>query len=156
MSAARVIHFGQDECYRTPILRGAGYDVEQCTSIPELQQALKADDDAELICISESYEQPREDALATSRALSSAPVVLFRSTAHRYMADSFDLEIDPLDSPEVWLVHMGSLIDRSRAIRHASKELVARSRKLGAESAAEVARSRDLRARIADQRNKKE
>lgn len=122
MTAARVIHFGDDECYRTPIMRAAGYEVELCTCIPELQAALKSGEAADLICISESYNQPREDALAISRAMSGAPVVLFRSTMHRYISDRFDLEIDTLATPEVWLVHIGKLILKSQAMQGRSRE----------------------------------
>jgi hypothetical protein len=155
MSAGRVIHFGPDECYRTPIMRAAGYDVTQCDSIDELQSALKSSDATDLICISESYQQPREDALAISRTMSTAPVVLFRSTMHRYISDRFDLEIDTLATPDVWLVHMKSLIERPRAVRERSQEMIGRSKKPNAESAVAVAESRVLRMRIAGERDKR-
>jgi hypothetical protein len=155
MSAARVVHFGQDECYRTPIMRAAGYDVAQCESIQELQTVLKSSEAADLICISESYHQPREDALAISRALSRAPVVLFRSTMHRYIADKFDLEIDTLAAPDIWLVHMDTLIAQSRMLVQRSIELQSASKRLREESAAAREKSQALRARIAEERGKR-
>lgn len=156
MAAARLIHFGEDECYRTPIMRGAGYNVEQCESIPDLQQALKSPETTDLICISESYHRPREDALAISRALSKAPVVLFRSTMHRYIADRFDLEIDTLAEPEVWLLQLDGLIEESRKNGDPSRQTTTASQKLREESAAARKQPRAFRAPSAEPKREEE
>ena len=116
MEARRVLHYGADSSFRTEVLRFAGYDVEECTCAAEFVRRLRSGWNADLICITESPDAPAEGALAMANSFSSAPVVLFRVSNHSYIQRTWDLEVQPLTSPSVWLKDVATLVSR-RPIR---------------------------------------
>jgi hypothetical protein len=56
---------------------------------------------------------PRE-AVAIARKCSSLPLILFRNNSMAYEESGFDLVVDCLTPPELWLNELNSLIVRKR------------------------------------------
>jgi len=145
--AARVIHFGPDDCHRLMVLRSAGYAVDNCNSLVQLRSSLVAGGGADAVLVSDGDGIAPETAIAVARSHSSAPVVLFRSTSLSYRDSGFDLVVHSLTPPEVWLNQVDALIARSVELRAESDALVTESRQLRRESAATVIQSRAQRER---------
>ena len=113
---ARVIHFGTDDCHRLMVLRSAGYAVENCGSLGQLRACLADDSAADALLISDSEGISLREAAAFACAHSSLPVVLFRNTNLAYDESGFDLVVQCLTPPEVWLNDLDALIERSRSV----------------------------------------
>ncbi len=133
MSAARVLHFGEDECHRLIVLRQAGYDAALCHSAPQMiRQLQQADFDAVLF--------PRVPAkrllLSELRASTIVPFVLFGYPLDPSHPAPFDLVIDPITDPGIWLRQLSLAIDLARKIRERSALVHSESATLRAESAA--------------------
>jgi hypothetical protein len=111
--AARVIHFGPDDCHRLMVLQSAGYVVEDCLSLGQLRASL-AGDEACAVLLSDGDGVAPEEALALARDCSSAPVVLFCGTNRDYEDAAFDLIVHSLTRPEVWLCEVDALIAKRR------------------------------------------
>ncbi len=111
---AKVIHFGTDECHRLMVLRSAGYAVENCASLAQLCACLAAGEPADAVLMSDSDHATPREAVALVRALSDLPVVLFRNTNIAYEESAFDLVVQCLTPPEVWLDQVDALIERNR------------------------------------------
>lgn len=126
--AARVIHFGPDDCHRLMVLRSAGYSVDGCNSLNQLRASLVSGADAVLMSDAEGIAP--QDAVALARMQSSAPVVLFRSTNLSYEDSGFDLVVHSLTPPEVWLNQVDALIAGTRTLQAESKALIGESREL--------------------------
>jgi hypothetical protein len=107
--AARVIHFGPDDCHRLMVLQSAGYAVEDCLSLGQLRASL-AGDEADAVLLSDGDGVAPEEAVALARGCSSAPVVLFCSTNQVYEDAAFDLVVHSLTRPEIWLREVDALI----------------------------------------------
>jgi FixJ family two-component response regulator len=101
-SAAHILHFGIDDRYRIMVLRSAGYLVQDCSSPKELLRLSESEIHRDLICVSEDPELPPLEVLAIAREKCNALVVLFRNTSQAYPFH-FDLEIENLSPPAVWL-----------------------------------------------------
>jgi len=145
--AARVIHFGPDDCHRLMVLRTAGYAVDNCNSLIQLRSSLLTGGGADAVLVSDGEGVAPETAIAVAKSHSSAPVVLFRSTNLSYQDSGFDLVVHSLTPPEVWLNEVDALIARSLALRAQSEALVTESRQLRRESVVSVVRSRAERER---------
>jgi hypothetical protein len=153
--AARVIHFGNDDCHRLMVLRSAGYAVNGCASLTQLRASLLMER-ADAILLSDGEGVAPEDAVALARNCSSAPVVLFSGTNRAYDGDAFDLVVHSLTPPEVWLDEVDALIAKSRVLGGRLAVLSRKSAQLREESAqvvdkyhSERIRSRRERARNA-------
>ena len=112
--AAKVIHFGADDCHRLMVLRSAGYFVDDCQSLVQLRNRLAKDDAADALLISDAEGVEPNEAIALARTHPSAPVILFRSTTLAYQEAGVDLIVHTLTPPEVWLPEVDALIERSR------------------------------------------
>jgi hypothetical protein len=110
--AARVIHFGPDDCHRLMVLRSAGYTVESCLSLGQFRAFLLAavETDAVLLSDGDGDGVAPDQAAALIRDCCSAPVVLFRSTNRAYEEAAFDLVVQSLTPPEAWLREVDALI----------------------------------------------
>lgn len=154
--ATSFIHFGEDLCFRLPVLESAGYSVAECHSIELLSAALGQNPEAVLL-----GEEPKvlaEAAAILTRSRSAASLILFRSEVDSFTAGDFDLIIPSLTSPEEWLSEIADLLQRSRTIRAESQTLLRASSSLREDSAAvrkavteERARSIRERSRAAGQ-----
>ena len=140
--AARVIHFGADDCHRLMVLRSAGYSVDDCRSMVQLHDRLAKGDATDALLMSDAEGVEPNEAIALARTHSSAPVILFRSTTLAYQETGVDLIVHSLTPPEVWLPEVDALIERSQAVRARSEALAGHSTQLRRESAAAVERSR--------------
>jgi len=117
---ARVIYFGSDDCHRIMVLRSAGYTVEECSSLVQLRASLAAGEPADAVVTSDNDGVSPHEAAAIVREHLSLPVILFRNTNMAYEDSKFDLVVQCLTPPEVWLSDVDALIERSRAgLRHA-------------------------------------
>ncbi len=112
--AARVIHFGPDDCHRRMVLQSAGYFVDECGSLGELRSRLLSGAAFEAVLMSEVEGLTPGDAASIARMHSCVPVVLFRGTNLTYEESKFDLVIHALTPPEEWLTEVEALIERGR------------------------------------------
>lgn len=132
--AANVIHFGEDVCFRLPVLESAGYSVAECHSVELLSAALGQNPEAVLL-----EEEPKaltEAAAILIRSRSAASLILFRSEVDSFTAGDFDLVIPSLTPPEEWLSEIATLLERSHSIRMESQTLHRESSSLRQDSAA--------------------
>lgn len=136
MAAARVIHFGPDDCHRLMVLRSAGYAVDDCRSLIQLRTCLTSGDRADALVTSDAEGVEPTEAIALAKTRASIPVVLFRSTTLAYENSSVDLIVHCLTPPEEWLHEVDELIEKCRAIRAQSRALTDQSQQLRRESAA--------------------
>jgi len=111
MSRIHAVYFDADDAdLRADVLRAAGYEVDECCSLSELADCLKANQGADLVCVADTRDKPAEGALVLARSLCSAPIVLFASAGHHYSHRSWDLEIEPLTHPGEWLADIAELL----------------------------------------------
>ncbi|HEY3990795.1 MAG TPA: hypothetical protein VGM02_15940 [Acidobacteriaceae bacterium] len=119
--AASVVHFGDDVCFRLPVLRSAGYSVATCDSLELLSMTLTWDFDAVIV-----EEKPRaltRDAVSLIRSRSRASVILFRTEIDNVIPGELDLVIPTLTAPEAWLSEIAALIQWSQQLRAESQAL---------------------------------
>jgi hypothetical protein len=148
--AATVVHFGEDICYRLPVLRSAGYTVEQCDSLEHFSTFLAWGPD--MVVLEEEPLVPLRKAISFTRARSKASVVLFRHDTGTMLLEECDLVIPTLTAPEEWLVEIATLLEQSRTIRADSQALAQKSASLREGSAAVREMTREIRARSVRQR----
>ncbi len=134
--AAKVIHYGADDCHRLMVLRSAGYSVDECHSLVQLRDCLARGAQADALLLSDAEGVVPNDAIALARTQSSAPVVLFRSTTLAYEDTGVDLIVHSLTPPEVWLEEVDALLEKCRASRAKSQALFQKSVQLRREPAA--------------------
>lgn len=108
--AARILHFGQDECNRVIVLRSAGYSVEACPSLPNLDAALRKDAEPDAVVFSERHAPARHNGLTLVRSGSSAPVILFEHTLYYPDEPEYDLVIPNLTPVQEWLDRIAAII----------------------------------------------
>jgi hypothetical protein len=148
--AAIVVHFGEDICYRVPVLRSAGYAVEQCDSMEHFSTFLSWDPD--VVVLEEEPQVPLRKAISFTRARSSASLVLFRHEMNTMLVEECDLVVPTLTAPEEWLNEIATLLERSRSIRADSQALAQKSASLREDSAGVREMAREIRARSIRQR----
>lgn len=115
--AATIVHFGQDTCFRLPVLRSGGYTVETCASLEQL--AILASK-AEVVTLEEEPGGPIREVLALTRARSQASVVLFRNDSEAAIPKDIDLVIPAFTAPEDWLKQIAGLLQQRHTGRGAS------------------------------------
>lgn len=140
--AARVIHFGPDDCHRMMVLRSAGYSIDDCRSLIQLRECLAAGAIADALLMSDAAEVEPREAIALAKTHVSLPVVLFRSTNLTYEESGADLVVHCLTPPEVWLGEVDALIEKSRVLRAAPQAFALKSAERRRESALLVVKSR--------------
>ena len=143
--AARIFHFGGDGCNRLAVLQLAGYQVDNCDSLPDLLAALIDDQPADAVVITELTGDPEEVVVETAREHCHAPIILFQSPDCHCLVADFDLVIPTLTPPRWWLDKIAAMIEHSKAIRAERRALVEDSARLRLESA--VLRHRSARER---------
>ena len=115
MSRTHAVYFDSDGTDpRADVLRAAGYEVDECCSLIELADCLKADQSTEVVFIADTWDKPAEGALALARGLSKARIVLFGSAGHHYILRCWDLEVAPPTSPSEWLADIAELLAETR------------------------------------------
>jgi hypothetical protein len=150
--SALVIHFGVDDFHRIPLLKQAGYVVEDCPSAGRLHSALLQFPEPDLVAVTEHEETDGDEAASLVRSHSTSPMVLFQGRKPLLETSEFNLVIPYLTDPQVWLGDLAGLIERSRLLR--SRCRVTRERTVAlrkqvdtvlAESRRELERSASLR-----------
>ncbi|HUH63021.1 MAG TPA: hypothetical protein VLZ50_08500 [Terracidiphilus sp.] len=124
--AAFLLHFGVDDCLRLPVLRNAGYRVEECPSIRRLKSALLQfpEPDAVAIAENDSIEKVEADkAISLVRAHGPAPLILFQDRKSFLESSEFNLVVPFRTHPRLWLSGLAGLIERGRMIQQRSKRL---------------------------------
>jgi hypothetical protein len=145
--AARVIHFGPDDCHRLTVLRSAGFAVDDCASLAQFRGSLLSGSHADAVLLSDGEGFAPEDAAALARNSSTVPVVLFSGTNRTYQGAAFDLVVHSLTPPEVWLHEVDALIAKTRVLGGRLPVLSRQSARLLEESALAVNKYRTERVR---------
>jgi hypothetical protein len=107
--AAKLIYFGADTCHRLPVLRRAGYLVENCRSAEHLGALLESGEIDAVITTDRDGDVP-DHVVAEIRSHWPVPVILFRDSNRNCNERRFDLVIAALTSPPRWLEELESLI----------------------------------------------
>jgi hypothetical protein len=115
--AARVIHFGWDDCYRIPVLLAAGFEVREVKSLDELSVILQNDEPVNAVLMSENTEQSAVEAAEMWRRSSPAPLVLFRRSERAIDENTFDKVYSCLTPPDVWLRETNALITTGEKLK---------------------------------------
>jgi hypothetical protein len=135
--AARILHFGTDDCKRINVLRGAGYDIDTCSSLTTLDTALQDRPEPDAVVIPGVVPTPaRHRAVTLVHSRSSAPLVLFESGICCPDEFEFDLVIPTFTPAEEWLETISQIIEASRALHAQSISIRERSAKLSRETKA--------------------
>jgi hypothetical protein len=151
--AARVIHYGNDECHRLTVLRSAGYAVDSYNSLPQLREALTTNGKPEAVFITEDDRDSPLLVVTIAKSCSSAPLVLFRRSNAIFEEEHFDLVIDSLTPPTQWLNELQELIVHGQTLRARSRELAKESAQLRVEASAAREKSRVERKRSRQERH---
>lgn len=114
---ATIVHFGEDQFVRLPVLRKAGYLVHKCLSVPELAEFLTINPNPAAIVVAEANASSIEKAISLARSRTSAPLILFPGTRRTYVESRFDLIIPALTPPGEWLVDLNNLVAWTVALR---------------------------------------
>lgn len=146
--AARLIHFGWDQCHRVAVLRSAGFEVKESHSLSTLWLDLKRDEQIDAVIVSEDDRQNAEEAAdLVHQHHRLAPVIVFRGKVHSLDESKFDRVYTSVVSPEIWLAETDMLIQKSQIIRQESLKLQQKSILLQRDSQALRERSSRERAR---------
>jgi len=127
---ARIAHFGIDEFDRLRTLLDAGYSVNSCVSLPELQSFLSSNEDIDAVAITESNSAVSPDDISFIRASSDAPLILFKGWNSNANESEFNLVVPVLAPPDMWLKEIAVLTEHGRVKRASSQLLRRESRSL--------------------------
>jgi hypothetical protein len=111
--AVRIVHFGSDTFNRVAALKNLGYQVDECKSLAQLHASLVGIPHTDAVAIAEKDGAVPDHAISLIRAISAAPLVLFRDGNHHYNVTEFDLVV-PFDKrADAWLSDLAELIART-------------------------------------------
>ena len=139
--AARLLHFGWDDCYRVLVLRRAGYAVTEAETLGELDLDLRQGEPLHAVVLSEDAPPITEQAVGIVRRHSTAPVILFRRSHGDLDERQFDQVFSWFVPPEEWLERTAALIAQSQALRERSARLRLKSLAVRQETERQRARS---------------
>lgn len=128
--AARIIHLGEDRHHRVPILKGAGYLVDNCSSIFDLSNLFGANNRLSAVVMAESNLSLIRNAVSITRSHCSAPIIFFPGTETAYSASEFDLIVPSFTYPQRWLADLARVIEWSSAVRSQSQSIQEKSLRL--------------------------
>lgn len=151
MSAARILHFGDDECHRLAVLKQAGYETNLCSSEPELVEQVQVVAPAAVL-FSRIPAKPHD--IQELRNRTKIPFVAFGGSTKTAKAESFDLVIEPVTTPDVWLEQFSDIILRSRQVLKNSELIRKHSRQLRGDSESLRRECEAVRRELADTQQK--
>jgi CxxC-x17-CxxC domain-containing protein len=142
--APNILHFGGEIGDRFPFLRNFGYSVNRYGTVIAFRDALESGVEHDALSLSDQDEDASPLVVLAARALSSAPLILFRTRSliafpegEEEVADAqtqteaeFDLVVPASASPRAWIGEVAALIASSRALRHQSHRIVKQSEQL--------------------------
>lgn len=105
-----IIHFGSDACFRTDILKGAGYSVVECLSIGELHSLLVGVREVGAVIIAENEKFEPDEAVSLTHSCSGVPLILFQSDRPHFAIRDFDFVVGSPAKPSEWLASVARLI----------------------------------------------
>jgi hypothetical protein len=111
---AKIVHFGMDCRYRVRDLRGAGYAVENCFTVPEFRLVLYVNPRLDAIIIDASERQASRTAVELACSHCPGAAVLFQGWTPQEDESKFDLVIPPLTPVPKWLDDIANLIRLNR------------------------------------------
>ena len=97
--AARVLHFGTDDCNRLLVLRSVGYSVDLCPTVEEFHSLMQKRTGADAILVAGVPVRERRQVVTLTRERSHAPLVLFNTSYDYADEGKFDLVIPPSHAP---------------------------------------------------------
>jgi CRP/FNR family transcriptional regulator, cyclic AMP receptor protein len=151
---ARIVHFGIDDSDLLRALRDAGYSVDDCDSLSDLQSLLKSNQPADAVAITEGNDAALSNVISLSRTSSAAPLILFQDRNSNTSKSEFNLVVPVLAPPDKWLKEITALVDRTRAMRENSQLAENESRSVQQEANATVERLRHETRRAGRQRKR--
>lgn len=124
MAPASILHVGDDECFRIPVMEKAGLIVipAEC-SVDAIRSALAQNRIFSVITFHNNSEPPADIVVSTTRTLSTAPLLLFENPSVRCNERLFDRVIPAQTSPSDWLKSLQEAIEESRNLREESEQL---------------------------------
>jgi hypothetical protein len=131
---ASIVYFGVDTCHRLPVLQRAGYSVENCCSVLQLDAVFDSGHPAEAVLMTDHEGNLPQDAITLTRSRSAARLVLFRDSNCSFAESAFHLVIPSLTPPEQWLQQIASLLEESRLPQEESELLRSEFRMLQQEA----------------------
>jgi hypothetical protein len=111
--AMRIVHFGSDTFNRVAALKSKGYSVDKCNSLAELHASLVGFLPADAVAIAEGDGTVTDQAISLTRAISAAPLILFRNGNHHCNRPEVDLVVPLNTGTDKWLNDISELIARS-------------------------------------------
>ena len=145
MAAAKVIHFGCDDCYRIQVLRHVGYEVRESDSLECLRLELERRNDVDAVIVAGVPPQRAEQAADTVRRYSDAPLILFRRPDDTLDESRFERVNSWLSRENYWLYTTAVLVMQSMETRAQSQKLCRDAEIVRSESRQQRARSEELR-----------
>lgn len=118
--AAKILHFGWDDCHRVQLLRVAGFAVMESETLEELCDHLQRGKPVDAVILSEAAPRTIQQAAAIVRTHCAAPMILFRRTLRQLDESSFDQVFAWFIPPPEWLEKTAELIAQSRPCKNAS------------------------------------
>ena len=135
MSAAMLLHVGDDVCHRIPVIERLGLVVlrSEC-SMTGLEDVLAGGQNFAALAFHNDLRTLNKAIVMRARALSRAPLVFFENPTFECETREFDLVVPVHTPPAVWLNELRSLIEESSRILLRSRELVRESAALRSET----------------------
>jgi hypothetical protein len=149
MAAASVVHFGNRDLYRVPVLRNAGYEVRESDSLDRFRIELERDLNIDAVIMSEVKPRHAEQAAVLARERCTSPLILFRHPDVTVDESKFDRVFSWFYPESFWLFETAMLVQWSMELRQSSERLRMESRAAWAET-----RRQRVRARLEGLRNK--
>ena len=145
MAAAKVIHFGCDDCYRIKVLRHVGYEVRESDSLDRLRLDLERGNDVDAVIVAGVPPQRAEQAAVLVRQYSPAPLILFRRSNDELDESRFDRVFSWFSPDTHWLYSTALLVMQSKELRAQAEHLRRDAEIVQAQSRQQRARSEELR-----------
>jgi hypothetical protein len=113
--AAKVIHFGWDDCYRVQVLQRAGFAVTEAKTLAALDFDLQQGELADAVIVAEGTPHTTEGAADIVRLRTAVPLILFRRSQCDLDERKFDVVYPWCLPPEIWLARTAELITQKPA-----------------------------------------
>jgi hypothetical protein len=108
--AARILHFGLDQCHRIAVLRRAGFYVTEAASLYEVHLLFRSRLPFDAVVVSEDDRTDPREVLELVQRKTKVPVLLFRKANREIDRRGFSYVSQPLDSPGHWLNERALLV----------------------------------------------
>ncbi len=111
--AVRIVHFGSDTFNRVAALKSVGYSVDECNSLAQLHAFLVGILPTDAVTITENDGTVPDHAISLIRAISAAPLILFRDENDHFKRAEIDLIVPSDAIADQWLSDIAELIAHS-------------------------------------------